>query len=65
MRRLIIPILLLMISLAHQSLANDRPFPKLWSGFSTSLNGRSAEQKELLSEDTYPPPSRILAGGGE
>jgi vancomycin resistance protein YoaR len=29
----------------------------------TSTNG--FEQKELLSEDTYPPPSRILAGGGE
>ena len=38
-------------------------------GFSTStwrVTMRSGvEQKELLSEDTYPPPSRIIAGGGE
>jgi len=38
-------------------------------GFSTSTwritKKGTVEEKELLSEDTYPPPSRIIAGGGE
>jgi vancomycin resistance protein YoaR len=34
--------LVLLPALAH---SDENPFPKLWSGFSTSLQGRSAEQR--------------------
>lgn len=49
MQRLIPLILLLLISSAHQPLAEDTPFPIIWSGFSTSLTGRSVEQRHNAS----------------
>lgn len=36
---------LLLLSLSSASFAEDSPFPIIWSGFSTSLNGRSPEQR--------------------
>lgn len=45
MRRFLILILLLLISPTGRPSAADNPFPFLWSGFSTSLAGRSLEQR--------------------
>jgi vancomycin resistance protein YoaR len=45
MWRPLILILLLLLFQSSLACSDDNPFPKLWSGFSTSLQGRSPEQR--------------------
>jgi len=45
MRRLLAGILLFLLCIPPCVFADDTPFPRLWSGFATSLAGRSAQQR--------------------
>jgi vancomycin resistance protein YoaR len=49
MQRTVILILLLLLSITSPSRADDSPFPHLWSGYATSLKGRSPEQRHNAS----------------
>jgi vancomycin resistance protein YoaR len=58
------------IALEAQAVAGPAKKPqKGGRGFSTAtwrvIRDNGVDRKELLSEDVYPAPSRILAGGGE